>query len=130
LANGARWLDIHDDPKLHVDQIVIGIGEEGRSPHRTCPLCSGIGWRHKFRRDLAGRTECRVIECGQIFLYGPDRSFRIAIAVPVLARDRPLLVCVRHDQTRINRKPFTADKSGRNTSLNNTFEHPTKHDRS
>jgi hypothetical protein len=28
LTNGARRLDVHDDPELHIDEIVVGIGKE------------------------------------------------------------------------------------------------------
>jgi hypothetical protein len=42
-ANSARGLDVHDDAKLHIDQIVIGVGKERRSSHRARPLCSRIG---------------------------------------------------------------------------------------
>jgi hypothetical protein len=31
LPNGARGLDIHDDAAPHIDQIVVGVGEEGRA---------------------------------------------------------------------------------------------------
>jgi hypothetical protein len=43
LADGAGGLDIHDDAELHVDQIIVGVGEERRSPHGAGPLCSWIG---------------------------------------------------------------------------------------
>ena len=34
LADGARGFDIHDDAELHVDQIIVGVGEERRPAHR------------------------------------------------------------------------------------------------
>ena len=47
--------------------------------------------------------------------------------VPLRAGDRSLLIGVRHDQARIDREPFTADQSGRNTGFNNTLKHPSEH---
>jgi uncharacterized membrane protein YoaK (UPF0700 family) len=44
LTDGAGGFDIHDAAELHVDEIVVGIGEERRPAHRACPLRSWIGW--------------------------------------------------------------------------------------
>ena len=44
LANSPGCLDINDDAELHVDQIVVGVSEEGRSLMRASPLGRGIGW--------------------------------------------------------------------------------------
>src|SRR5215813_13773908 len=38
LPDGAGGFDIHDDAKLHVDQIIVGIGKEGWPTHRARPL--------------------------------------------------------------------------------------------
>src|SRR6516162_4447034 len=48
LANGARGLDVHNHPKLHIDEIVIGVGEKGRSAHRPRPLRGRIRRRDKL----------------------------------------------------------------------------------
>jgi hypothetical protein len=48
----------------------------------------------------------------------------IGNGVPFRAGDRPLLVGVRHDQARIDRKLFTTDQSGRNTRFNDTLKDP------
>jgi hypothetical protein len=38
LTNGTRGLDVHDDPELHVDEIVVGVGKERRIAQRARPL--------------------------------------------------------------------------------------------
>jgi hypothetical protein len=38
LTNGTAGLDIEDDRVRSIDQIVGGIGEEGRPAQRACPL--------------------------------------------------------------------------------------------
>src|SRR6516225_10423540 len=42
LTDGTGRLDIHDDADLHVDEIIVGIGEERRPSHRASPLRSRI----------------------------------------------------------------------------------------
>jgi len=48
LANGARGLDVHNHPKLHIDEIVIGVGEKGRSAHRPRPWAAGSDGETNF----------------------------------------------------------------------------------
>ena len=57
LANGARGLNVYDYSELHIDQIVVGVRKKRWPSHRTGPLGSRIGRRHKLRRDVACRTE-------------------------------------------------------------------------
>ncbi len=42
LPDGARGFDIHNDPELDINEIVVRIGEERRTLHRASPLCSGV----------------------------------------------------------------------------------------
>jgi hypothetical protein len=35
LANGSRCLNVHNDAEPHIDQIVVGIGKEGRARETT-----------------------------------------------------------------------------------------------
>ena len=44
LADGAGSFHIHDDAELHVDQVVVSVGEERRSAHCAGPLRGWIGW--------------------------------------------------------------------------------------
>ena len=43
LANSTGSLDIHDDPELHIDEIIVRISEERGTSHRTSPLRGWIG---------------------------------------------------------------------------------------
>jgi len=65
-----------------------------------------------------------IVEGRQIFLHGAAAALRIARLVPLRARDRSLLVGVRRNQARIDRKPFTANQVGGNAGLNNALKHP------
>src|SRR5215475_1877182 len=62
LANGARGLDVHNHPELHIDEIVIRVGEKGRSAHRPRPLGGRIRRRDELRRDLARGAKGSIIE--------------------------------------------------------------------
>src|SRR5262245_16628877 len=109
LTNGARGLDVDDHSELHIDEVVVGVGEKRRSSHRAGPLGSRVGRRYKLRRHLAGRTEGRVIEGCQVLLHGAARSLKITPLLPFRAGDRTLSVGVSYNQARIDRKPFTTD---------------------
>ena len=52
------------------------------------------------------------------------RPRRIAILVPILTRDRALLVGVGRDQARIDGKAFAANQTGRDARLDDPLEHP------
>src|SRR5215831_2823076 len=41
LTNGARGLDVDNHSELHIDEIVVGVGEKRRSSHRAGPLAAG-----------------------------------------------------------------------------------------
>lgn len=53
LADGARGFHVHDAAKLHINELVVGIGEEGWSPHCAGPLCVWIGRRDELRPNIA-----------------------------------------------------------------------------
>src|SRR2546423_10055535 len=65
LANGARCLNVNNDAKLHVDEVVVGVSKKCRSFVRSGPLCRGIGrgWRPQCRAcrtsDTRGSLELR-----------------------------------------------------------------------
>src|SRR3984885_5362618 len=126
LPDGARGFDIHDNPKLHVDQIVVGVGEECRPSQRVGPLGGRIGRRHELRGDVARRTKGRVIKSCQILLHGPARRLAITGLLPFKARDRAMLVGIGLDQARIPGKPLTTNKTRRDTGLHDTLEYPAK----
>src|ERR1035437_6143343 len=126
LADGARGLHIHDDAELHINEIVVGIGEERWPPHRSRPLCSRVGWRDELRGGVARRTKGRIIKGCQILLYCPARRLRITCLLPFRARDRALFVGISLDQARIHGKPFAANEAGCDTSLDHTLEYLTK----
>src|SRR6266478_3403418 len=75
---------------------------------------------------MADRAESRVVEGCHILLHSSACGLRIALLDPLRARDRPLLVGVRRDQARIDRKLLATDQSRRNTCLNHTLKDPAK----
>ena len=60
--DGRRRLDVHDHRVLQVNEIIVGVGVDGRS--RRPPPYSGrrIGWRDRLRLDRRRPAEGRVIE--------------------------------------------------------------------
>ena len=70
LANRAGRLDINDDAKLHVDEIVVGVSEECRPLVGAGPLRRRIGWRDELRDNVAGGAPRRIVEGRQILLHG------------------------------------------------------------
>ena len=83
LTDSAGGFHIHDDAELHVDEIIVGVGEECRSSHRPGPLRRRVGWRNKLRSDIAGTAKSCIIEGCEILLHGPARLLRIAILLPL-----------------------------------------------
>src|SRR2546421_11573997 len=88
------------------------------------PLRRGIGGRDELRDNVAGGAPGRIIEGRQILLHRAAGPRRIAIPVPILTRDRALLIGIRLDQARIDGKAFAANQTGRNARLDDPFEHP------
>src|SRR5947199_839642 len=113
LANGAGCLNVNDDAKLHVDEVVVGVSKKCRSFVRSGPLCRGIGWRDELRDHVAGRAPCLVVEGRQILLHGAAGPSRIAIPLPILTCDRALLVGIGLYQARIDGKAFTPQCTSR-----------------
>src|SRR5881397_528408 len=106
LANSPRGLDIDDDAELYINEVIVGVSEKRRPSHCSGPLGGRVGWRDKLRRNLARRAECRIIEGCSILLHGAVGSLGIARLWPFRARNRTLLVGVRHDQACVDGKPF------------------------
>src|SRR5579859_3094310 len=100
LANGAGCLHVNDDAELDVDEIVVGVSEERWPLVSPGPLGAPIGPRDELLDNLACGTPRRIVEGPQILLHRTARPRRIAIPVPILTRDRALLVGVGRDQAR------------------------------
>jgi hypothetical protein len=115
-----------DDTELHINEIVVGVCEECRSLVSPGPLRRGIGWRDELRDNVAGGTLRRIVEGRQILLHRAIGPRQIAIPSPVLPCDRALLVGVGRDQTGIDGKAFTTNKTGGNARLDNPLEHAAK----
>src|SRR4051794_907294 len=122
LANGAGGLNVNDDAELHVDEIVVGIREEGRPLVSPGPLRCRIGRRNELRDNIAGGAQRRIVEGRQILLHRAARPGRIAIPAPVLTRDRALLVRVGRNQARIDCKSFATNQTGGNACLDDPFD--------
>src|SRR4051795_800304 len=61
LTNGAGCLNVNNDAKLHVDEVVVGVSKKCRSFVCSGPLRRGIGWRDELRDNVAGRAPCLVV---------------------------------------------------------------------
>ena len=126
LTNGARGLDVNNDAKLHVDEIVVGVSKECRPLMRSGPLRRGIGRRYELRDHVAGGAPRRIIESRQILLHGATGPLGITIPAPILALDRALLVGIGLNQARIDGEAFTADQTGHDARLDDPLENATK----
>jgi hypothetical protein len=115
-------LQINDDTEIHVDEIVVGVSEECRSLVSPGPLGCRIGWRDD-RHNIAGRAPRGIVEGRQILLHRAAELLGIAIPAPILTRDRTLLIGVRLNQTRIDRKAITANQTGRVARFDDPLEH-------
>src|SRR5262249_13708627 len=98
-----------DDPALHVDEIVVGVGKECRIAQRPRPLRGRVRRRYELRCDLARRAISRIIKGRQILLGGAMRLLRIDILAPPSAGGRATLVGVGLNQAGVDRKPFAAN---------------------
>jgi len=116
-----------DDAGLHIDQVVVSVGEERGALHRTGPLGGRIGRRDELRRDLCRGAEGRIVECRQILLHGVARRGGIALFAPLGTGYRPALVGVGLDKARIDGKALAADEPGGDARQYDTLEDVAQH---
>src|SRR5258708_19663568 len=90
LADGASGLDIYDDAEPHADQIVVGIGKEGRPLESAGPLSGWIRWRDELRYDLSRCAEGGVVEHCEILLHRTPGFLLVPVSVPISACALPL----------------------------------------
>src|SRR6516165_6282531 len=114
--------DVDNHPELHIDKIVVGIGEKRWPAHCSRPLRGRIRWRDELRRDLARCTKGRVIKGRKIFPHRAACVFSSTLLVPLRSRDRTLFVGVGRNQAGIDRKPLATDKPCRNARFDNMLE--------
>jgi hypothetical protein len=95
--------------ELHVDEVIVGVSEECRALVSSAPLGRRIGWRDELRDDVAGGAPRRIIQRRQIVFDRTAGALQIAVLVPVLTHNRPLLVGVGRNQARVDCKTFAAD---------------------
>jgi hypothetical protein len=107
---------------LHVDQIVIGIGEDGWFFESAGPLGRRIGWRDELRLNLGRRTERRVVQRCEILLHRPAAGLGIDLLLPLDAGDGTLTVGVGFDQARVNGEAFAADQPGPDAGPDDALE--------
>ncbi len=107
-TDGGGRLDVDDDGVVEVDQVVGGIGEEGRSLVGAGPPRRGIRWRDELGRDLRRRPEGGVVQHRQILV---DSSAAASAGRPVLARHAALTIGIGLDQAGIDGETFAADQA-------------------
>jgi hypothetical protein len=61
-------------------------------------------WRDKLLDHVGSRPPGSIVKGRHVLLHGPAGALRIAILVPVLPRDRALLVGIGLDQARIEQR--------------------------
>src|SRR5437879_9413756 len=61
LPDSARGLDIHDDPELHVDEIVVGVSEECCVAQRASPLGGRRSEEHTSELQSPMYLVCRLL---------------------------------------------------------------------
>ena len=74
LAHGGGGLHVHDHRVLQVDQIVVGVGVDGRPAAGGGPAGRRIGGRDELRLDRRRPAEGRVVEHRQILADRPVRG--------------------------------------------------------
>src|SRR5207344_2728768 len=70
LTDSSRRLDIDDDRRLQVDQVVVGVGKEGMPFVSAGPLCGRIRLGDELRYRLARRAPGSLIQGVEIFADG------------------------------------------------------------
>src|SRR5947209_5928011 len=76
-------LDIDDDRRLEVDQIVVGVGKEGVPLVSARPLRRGVRRRDELRNNLACRTPGGVIELIVIIPHGTSGQRQRLLITPI-----------------------------------------------
>src|ERR1700721_3064777 len=122
LSNGSGALDVDNHAVGGVDQISGGVGEESMPLVRPGPLGCPIRSGNELRGDGRGRAERRGVECGEIFARGANRVLLDLLRLPLAAWNRALLVRVRSDKTRVDRKSVGGDQTLRQAPLNDGLE--------
>src|ERR1700693_5661770 len=115
-------LDIDDDRRLEVDQIVVGVGKEGVPLVSARPLRRGVRRRDELRNNLAGRAPGGVIERVEIFPHGAPRRRPLLPIDLIGACKRALLVGVSRDQAGVDGETFTADQALGDRALHHQLE--------
>src|SRR5205823_12995290 len=87
------------------------MAREASTSTMTPNLGRRIGWRDELWDDVACGAPRRIIQRRQILLDRTAGALRIAVLVPVLTRDRPLLIGVSLDQARVDCKAFATNQT-------------------
>ena len=115
LPDRPSGFDVEDYAVIGVDQVVVRLAEERRALARRRPLAGRVREGRELRLHLRGRAEgvraftrtsgvhARTVERLQVFPDGARRCLRVdAGRVPLVLRDRVLLVRVRLDEARVD----------------------------
>ena len=95
-----------------VDEVVVGVGEEGRSFQRASPLRCRVGVGGELRRLLRRRAKGGVVQRLEILPHRPRRGRRVQLLRrPLADRCRVLLVGVGADDAGVNGEALAADQA-------------------
>ncbi len=104
---------------IEVDQIVSGVGVEGRLARRRSPARRGVGEVDPLRLDRRGSAEGSIIEDLKILSDRTTGTFGRETFFP---RNRALAVDIGADQARIDREAFCSHQSFSHAALHRHLE--------
>ena len=119
LAHGGGGFDVHDHRVLQVDQVVVGIGVDGRPAAGGGPARRRIGGRDELRLDRRRAAEGRVVEHGQILV---DRPVGGRLQSSRVAGHAALTVGVGGDQAGVDREALAAHQALGHAARDNGLE--------
>src|SRR6516162_7856361 len=98
---------LNDDRRFEIDQIIVGIGEEGVPLMGTSPLRRRIRRRYELRDDFTRCAPSGLIKPIDIFPHGASCRRQLPPVDLISACKRALFIGVGCDQTGIDGEAFT-----------------------
>jgi len=119
LPHGSRRLDVHDHRMIKVDQIVGGVGVEGRLARSRSPARGRIGEVDPLGRHRRCAAKGCIVEHVEILAHGAACCFG---RQAVFAGHRSLAIYIGTDLARIDREALGAHQSFGHAALDRHLE--------